>query len=66
MPVPPGCRLPGSSWCSRLMTSSPSATGLSRRDGRSPRTPRTGPWGLKDFRILDPAGSYLRITDRAG
>jgi lactoylglutathione lyase len=24
------------------------------------------PWGLKDFRILDPAGYYLRITDRAG
>ena len=22
-------------------------------------------WGLKDFRILDPAGYYLRITDRA-
>jgi hypothetical protein len=24
------------------------------------------PWGLKDFRILDPAGYYLRITGRAG
>lgn len=24
------------------------------------------PWGLKDFRILDPAGYYLRITERAG
>jgi len=24
------------------------------------------PWGLADFRILDPAGYYLRITDRAG
>ena len=23
------------------------------------------PWGMKDFRILDPAGYYLRITDRA-
>jgi lactoylglutathione lyase len=23
------------------------------------------PWGLKDFRILDPAGYYLRITERA-
>jgi lactoylglutathione lyase len=23
------------------------------------------PWGLKDFRILDPAGYYLRITGRA-
>ena len=22
-------------------------------------------WGLRDFRILDPAGYYLRITDRA-
>jgi lactoylglutathione lyase len=24
------------------------------------------PWGLTDFRILDPAGYYLRITDRTG
>jgi lactoylglutathione lyase len=23
------------------------------------------PWGLMDFRILDPAGYYLRITSRA-
>jgi uncharacterized glyoxalase superfamily protein PhnB len=23
------------------------------------------PWGLTDFRIRDPAGYYLRITDRA-
>lgn len=23
------------------------------------------PWGLKDFRILDPAGYHLRITGRA-
>ena len=23
-------------------------------------------WGLRDFRILDPDGYYLRITDRAG
>ena len=23
------------------------------------------PWGLTDFRILDPAGYFLRITDRA-
>jgi predicted enzyme related to lactoylglutathione lyase len=23
------------------------------------------PWGLTDFRILDPAGYYLRITSRA-
>jgi uncharacterized glyoxalase superfamily protein PhnB len=22
------------------------------------------PWGLRDFRVLDPAGYYLRITDR--
>ena len=27
---------------------------------------RDRPWGLTDFRILDPAGYYLRITDRAG
>ncbi len=24
------------------------------------------PWGLTDFRILDPAGYYLRITNRLG
>jgi len=23
------------------------------------------PWGLRDFRILDPSGYYLRITGRA-
>jgi len=23
------------------------------------------PWGLTDFRVLDPAGYYLQITDRA-
>ncbi len=23
------------------------------------------PWGLRDFRLLDPAGYYLRITHRA-
>jgi len=23
------------------------------------------PWGLRDFRVLDPAGYYLRITDRS-
>lgn len=27
---------------------------------------RDRPWGLTDFRILDPAGYYLRITDRTG
>ncbi len=26
---------------------------------------RERPWGLTDFRILDPAGYYLRITGRA-
>jgi Glyoxalase/Bleomycin resistance protein/Dioxygenase superfamily len=25
---------------------------------------RDRPWGLADFRILDPAGYYLRVTDR--
>jgi uncharacterized glyoxalase superfamily protein PhnB len=24
------------------------------------------PWGLTDFRLLDPVGYYLRITGRAG
>ena len=24
------------------------------------------PWGLTDFRVLDPAGYYLRVTNRAG
>ncbi|MDA8297699.1 MAG: VOC family protein [Actinomycetota bacterium] len=23
------------------------------------------PWGLRDFRLLDPSGYYLRITNRA-
>lgn len=22
------------------------------------------PWGLRDFRVLDPSGYYIRITDR--
>jgi lactoylglutathione lyase len=26
---------------------------------------RDRPWGLADFRIVDPAGYYLRITNRA-
>jgi lactoylglutathione lyase len=26
---------------------------------------RDRPWGLRDFRVLDPAGYYLRITARA-
>ena len=26
---------------------------------------RDRPWGLTDFRIFDPAGYYLRITNRA-
>jgi predicted enzyme related to lactoylglutathione lyase len=25
---------------------------------------RARPWGMTDFRILDPSGYYLRITDR--
>jgi predicted enzyme related to lactoylglutathione lyase len=24
----------------------------------------TQPWGLRDFRILDPSGYYLRLTER--
>lgn len=27
--------------------------------------PRSRPWGLRDFRLLDAGGYYLRITDRA-
>jgi lactoylglutathione lyase len=23
------------------------------------------PWGLRDFRVLDPSGYYLRVTERA-
>jgi lactoylglutathione lyase len=23
------------------------------------------PWGVRDFRVLDPSGYYLRITERA-
>lgn len=26
---------------------------------------RDRPWGLRDFRIVDPSGYYLRVTDRA-
>lgn len=25
---------------------------------------RERPWGLRDFRVIDPSGYYLRITDR--
>ncbi len=42
MSVPRGCRLPGWSWCSKLMTSLLSAIGLRRRDGRWRRISRTG------------------------
>jgi len=24
------------------------------------------PWGLRDFRLVDPSGYYLRITERCG
>ncbi len=24
------------------------------------------PWGVADFRLIDPAGYYLRLTERAG
>ena len=27
---------------------------------------RDRPWGLRDFRIADPDGYYLRVTSRAG
>lgn len=27
--------------------------------------PQVRPWGLRDFRIADPDGYYLRITSRA-
>jgi predicted enzyme related to lactoylglutathione lyase len=27
---------------------------------------RDRPWGLADFRLLDPAGYYLRVTHRPG
>lgn len=26
--------------------------------------PQARPWGLSDFRVLDPAGYYLRVTTR--
>lgn len=26
--------------------------------------PQVRPWGLRDFRLLDPSGYYLRVTDR--
>jgi lactoylglutathione lyase len=35
-----------------------------RRAGVRPvEAPRGRPWGLRDFRILDPDGYYLRVTD---
>src|SRR3712207_5346569 len=35
-----------------------------RRAGVRPvEAPRERPWGLRDFRILDPDGYYLRVTD---
>jgi lactoylglutathione lyase len=37
------------------------AAGWPLREDLQPR-----PWGLTDFRIVDPAGYYLRVTDRAG
>ena len=34
--------------------------------GRPVAEDMTGrPWGLRDFRVLDPSGCYWRITDRA-
>ena len=27
--------------------------------------PQRRPWGLRDFRIVDPDGYYLRVTSRA-
>lgn len=27
--------------------------------------PQLQPWGLRDFRLADPDGYYLRVTDRA-
>ena len=27
--------------------------------------PQQRPWGLRDFRIVDPDGYYLRVTSRA-
>jgi predicted enzyme related to lactoylglutathione lyase len=28
--------------------------------------PRERPWGLRDFRLADPDGYYIRVTSRAG
>jgi predicted enzyme related to lactoylglutathione lyase len=36
------------------------ATGWALAEGLGER-----PWGLRDFRVLDPSGYYLRITNRA-
>lgn len=27
---------------------------------------QTRPWGVRDFRVLDPSGYYVRVTDRTG
>jgi catechol 2,3-dioxygenase-like lactoylglutathione lyase family enzyme len=40
------------------------AYALVRRAGVRPvEAPCERPWGLRDFRILDPDGYYLRVTD---
>ena len=53
--APPGCRLPGSSWCSRLTMSLLSATGVIAMGWPLTEELQDRPWGPKDFRILDPA-----------
>ena len=64
MPLPRGCRLPGWNWCLKSTMSWPSRPDHSggMADGRGSPRPPVGP---EDFRVLDPAGYYLRITDRA-
>ena len=43
----------------------PNATGSGMPAGRSSEDIVRRPWGLQDFRVIDPDGYYLRITHRA-
>lgn len=42
------------------------AAGAAESAGRPlAEPPRDRPWGLRDFRVTDPHGSYLRVTTRS-
>ena len=51
--------------CSRSRTSTSPSQPSTQWATRSPSEPADQPWGLRDFRLTDPDGYYLRITTRA-